>query len=133
MLHTKSLFLQTHIKNITRLFCLWLVCHEIIIFIAINFACLFLSQYHESCQPKKPSYLSNTKQPPLTDAQLQKADMVTGDRIWKQSVGKEQKGLQKWETTWGYLTEYDSKVTQQINQQSQTFFMNKQFFWKRQY
>ena len=90
---------------------------------------MFPSQYHESCQPKKPSYLSNTKQPPLNDAQLQKADMVTGDRIWKQSVGKEQKGLQKWETTWGYLTEYDSKVTQHINQQSQTFFMNKQFFW----
>lgn len=46
----------------------------------------------------------------MTDAQLMKADMVTNDRIWKQSVGKEQKGLQKWDATWSYLTDYDAKV-----------------------
>lgn len=46
----------------------------------------------------------------MTKAELQAADVVSQDNIWKQSVDVEQNAIKKWQTSWGFLTEYNSKV-----------------------
>ncbi|XP_067941107.1 uncharacterized protein C2orf50-like [Watersipora subatra] len=74
----------------------------------VGFSYVQKSHYHDSCQPKKGHTLPSVRAP-LTDAELKKADVVSQDQIWKQAVENEQKGLQKWENAWGFLTEYDSR------------------------
>jgi len=83
--------------------------------------CIF-SSYHDNCIPanRKPQQIvSNTTQPTLTAAQLKAADVVTQDKIWKQSVENEKRGLRQWDSQWSYLTEYDSKVYSYIHSRRQ--------------
>lgn len=46
----------------------------------------------------------------MTEAEVKKGDAVSHDKVWKQSVDNEQKGLKKWAANWSYLADYDSKV-----------------------
>ncbi|XP_002741932.1 ciliary microtubule inner protein 5-like isoform X2 [Saccoglossus kowalevskii] len=68
------------------------------------------SSYHQTCIPAEKK--SNpAPAPPQNYSQevYEKCDAVTQDKIWKQSVSNEQKGLAKWEESWGFLKDYDQK------------------------
>lgn len=40
-----------------------------------------------------------------------KCDTVKEDKIWRQSVGNEQKSVKQWQQNWGFLADYNEKVS----------------------
>ncbi|XP_071804737.1 ciliary microtubule inner protein 5-like isoform X1 [Asterias amurensis] len=73
------------------------------------------SAYHKKCVPAEKERPSGSHSAPpaptktYSDVDYQKCDAVTGDRIWRESVGREHAGVQKWEEGWGFLKDYDQK------------------------
>ena len=60
------------------------------------------SAYHKKCVPAEKERPSGSHSAPpartktYSDADYEKCDAVTGDRIWRESVGREHAGVQKW-------------------------------------
>ncbi|XP_070209120.1 uncharacterized protein C2orf50-like isoform X2 [Littorina saxatilis] len=67
------------------------------------------SAYHENCMPRQTIGTQTNTASGLSESQLKACDMVTQDKIWKQSVASERRCLQNWDENWHFLTEYDSK------------------------
>lgn len=67
------------------------------------------SEYHERCVTEKPGR-QFTPKPPMTKAELRKADVVSQDKIWREAVTAETDAAGKWQNAWGFLLDYDSKV-----------------------
>ncbi|KAL4217617.1 hypothetical protein ACF0H5_022359 [Mactra antiquata] len=66
------------------------------------------SQYHDSCVPaEKRQVPTETKQ--YREAEYSNCDQVSQDTIWKQAVGTEKRCLKNWETSWGFLAEFDAQ------------------------
>ncbi|XP_033108325.1 uncharacterized protein C2orf50-like isoform X2 [Anneissia japonica] len=66
------------------------------------------SAYHGSCVPKERC----SSAPPskiLTKAEYEKSHVVNHDKIWRETVGREQNAVRKWEQGWGFLKDYDQK------------------------
>lgn len=70
----------------------------------------YYSQNQSRCAPGKKAPPPPAPAKPLTQAELKAADIVSQDKIWRQSVNNEQTGLKRWENAWGFLTEFDPKV-----------------------
>ncbi|KAI8497336.1 ciliary microtubule inner protein 5-like isoform X1 [Branchiostoma floridae x Branchiostoma belcheri] len=71
------------------------------------------SAFHERCVPKQDQ---GTSPPPAaggggkrTEADYRHCNEVAEDKIWRESVKNEWKGVQQWEDNWGFLKEYDQK------------------------
>ncbi|KAK3088595.1 hypothetical protein FSP39_021111 [Pinctada imbricata] len=69
------------------------------------------SAYHDNCIPadRRQQVAETTTEKTHKEGDYNKCDIVTTDRIWKQSVDKEGRCLKNWEESWGFLTEYDAK------------------------
>nr|KAG5698585.1 hypothetical protein BaRGS_027096 [Batillaria attramentaria] len=69
------------------------------------------SAYHENCIPRQNAATQVNTAPTEThkEGQYRACDVVTQDKIWKQSVSSERRCLQNWSENWGFLTEYDAK------------------------
>ncbi|XP_071958509.1 ciliary microtubule inner protein 5-like isoform X2 [Antedon mediterranea] len=64
--------------------------------------------YHGSCVPKERS-VSAPPQKNYTDTEIEKSHVVNQDKIWRETVGREQNAVKKWEQGWGFLKDYDQK------------------------
>lgn len=73
------------------------------------------SAYHKKCVPaekERPSGSHSAPPPPTknyTEVDYRACDQVTGDKIWRESVGREQNAVKKWEEGWGFLKDYDQR------------------------
>ena len=60
------------------------------------------SAYHKKCVPaekERPSGSHSAPPPPTknyTEVDYRACDQVTGDKIWRESVGREQNAVKKW-------------------------------------
>ena len=69
------------------------------------------SAYHETCVPNEKRSKMPRPERVRPESEFSKCDQVTQDIIWKQAVKKETNGVKSWEENWGFLSEFDGKVT----------------------
>ncbi|XP_025091055.1 uncharacterized protein C2orf50-like isoform X1 [Pomacea canaliculata] len=69
------------------------------------------SNYHDNCIPRQntAAQLAAETSKPHNEGEYRACDLVTQDKIWKQSVASERRCLENWSENWAFLTEYDSK------------------------
>ncbi|XP_072029377.1 ciliary microtubule inner protein 5-like [Amphiura filiformis] len=71
------------------------------------------SAYHNNCIPAERKREIHSAPPAAsrrhTAVDYRKCDAVTEDRIWRESVGREQGAIKKWDEGWGFLKDYDKR------------------------
>lgn len=73
------------------------------------------SDFHQNCIPKEvkahaaaASVNTQGQTSKHSEAAYGKLDAVTQDKVWKQAVDNEKKGVKSWEENWGFMTEFDA-------------------------
>ncbi|XP_052250432.1 uncharacterized protein C2orf50-like isoform X2 [Dreissena polymorpha] len=71
------------------------------------------SQYHDTCIPadrKAALQGAGDSGKQHREAEYSNCDQVSQDTIWKQAVGGEKRCLKNWESSWGFLAEFDAQI-----------------------
>ncbi|XP_052762825.1 uncharacterized protein C2orf50-like isoform X2 [Mya arenaria] len=70
------------------------------------------SAYHDSCIPAERKAVAAAADTGKTyrEAEYSNCDQVSQDTIWKQAVGAERRCLKNWDSSWGFLAEFDAQI-----------------------